>query len=44
MQVKNALDAYKERHRKYPSREYYYIYTKKEQLDIFERKWLGVRI
>jgi hypothetical protein len=41
---KDALNAYKERHRKDPSREYYYIHTKKEQLDIFERKWLGVRI
>lgn len=39
-----AINAYKELHRNNPGRELYVAHTKKKDLDIIERKWLGVRM
>lgn len=41
---KAALNEYKDIHKKEPSRELYVAHTSRLELDIVERKWLGVRI
>jgi len=38
-----ALQRYRQLHQKYPDREFYYVHTHREQLEIKERQWLGVR-
>ena len=39
-----ALKAYSEFHKKEPQRELYIAHTQKDDLEILERKWLGVRL
>ncbi|MEJ6949977.1 hypothetical protein [Natronospora cellulosivora (SeqCode)] len=39
-----AINAYRDFHKKEPTRELYVAHTKKQKLEIQERKWLGVRI
>lgn len=39
----NAMDGYLELHRKQPERELYVLHTDREDLEIQERRWLGVR-
>lgn len=41
---KDALNEYKLIHKSEPSRELYVAHTSKIELEIIERKWLGVRI
>lgn len=41
--VSAAMLEYKQFHRNDPEREYYVIHTDKENLDIEERQWLGIR-
>ncbi|WP_238402942.1 hypothetical protein [Paenibacillus mesophilus] len=43
-QSKEALEEYKLIHKKEPHRELYVAHTSKTELEIIERKWLGVRI
>ncbi|MBD2870361.1 hypothetical protein [Paenibacillus arenilitoris] len=43
-QGKDALDEYKVIHKKEPNRELYVAHTSKVDLEIIERKWLGVRV
>ena len=38
-----AMQKYREYHQHYPLREYYFVHTSREDLDIRVRKWLGVR-
>jgi hypothetical protein len=38
-----ALQSYQKLHRMHPEREYYFVHTSREQLDIRERQWLGIR-
>jgi hypothetical protein len=38
-----AFERYRQLHNQYPSREYYYLHTSREQLDIREVQWMGVR-
>ncbi len=38
-----ALQSYQKLHRAHPEREYYFVHTSREQLDIRERQWLGIR-
>jgi hypothetical protein len=40
----DAIRAYRDLHKKDPGRELYVAHTKKQELEIQERKWLGVRI
>ena len=40
----SAMDSYRKFHKRFPQREFYFIHTKHENLEIKERKWLGVRI
>ena len=39
----SAFNRYRELHRENPMREYYYVHTSNEDLDITERQWVGVR-
>lgn len=38
-----AMKGYTQLHRKAPERELYIFHTDREQLDITERRWLGIR-
>jgi hypothetical protein len=38
-----ALQRYRQLRQQYPDREFYYVHTQREQLEIRERQWLGVR-
>lgn len=38
-----AMKAYAELHHEKPERELYVLHTNREQLEIIERRWLGVR-
>lgn len=38
-----ALDSYRRLHQQYPSREFYFVHTSREELDIREQQWLGIR-
>lgn len=40
---KEALDEYKDLHKHSPTRELYVVHTSKIDLEIIERKWLGIR-
>ncbi|MGB9669498.1 MAG: hypothetical protein ACPL3P_05125 [Anaerolineales bacterium] len=39
----SALKRYRELRQTYPDHEYYYVHTSREELDIYERQWLGIR-
>jgi hypothetical protein len=41
--VSNALARYNEIHRQAPGRDYFVVHTDKENLNIYERHWVGVR-
>jgi hypothetical protein len=38
-----AFQAYRRLHQQYPQREFYSVHTSKEELEIEERRWLGIR-
>jgi hypothetical protein len=38
-----ALNQYSHLHRQWPEREYFVLHTDREQLDIKELHWLGIR-
>jgi len=38
-----AMQRYRKLHQQYPSREFYFVHTSREKLDIRERQWLGIR-
>ena len=38
-----AMRRYRQLHQQYPLREFYFVHTRREKLDIKERQWLGVR-
>jgi hypothetical protein len=38
-----AFQRYRELHRQYPQREFYFVHTAREELDIRERHWLGLQ-
>jgi len=39
----SAMQSYTQFHRESPERELYVFHTSREQLDIAERQWIGVR-
>ena len=39
----SAMQSYQRLHRDYPLREFYYVHTGREKLDIRERHWIGIR-
>ena len=38
-----AMDSYRRIHQQYPAREFYFVHTSREELDIREQQWLGIR-
>ncbi|MDP3007717.1 MAG: hypothetical protein Q8N30_01430 [Methylococcales bacterium] len=40
---KTAMQNYRLLHHQYPEREFYFVHTSRDELDIEERHWLGVR-
>jgi hypothetical protein len=38
-----AMNQYKELHKQFPDREFYVLHTKKEKIEIIEKRWLGIR-
>ena len=38
-----AFDRYRELHRDNPAREYYFLHTSRRDVEIRERRWVGVR-
>jgi hypothetical protein len=38
-----VMNAYERWHAAYPMREFYFAHTAREELDIRERRWLGIR-
>ncbi len=39
----SAMQSYRRLHQQYPDREFYFVNTGREELDIRERQWLGIR-
>lgn len=39
----SAMQAYRRLHRQYPTRDFYFIHTSRETLQVRERHWVGVR-
>jgi hypothetical protein len=39
----SALSSYRRLHQQYPEREFYYVHTSRELLEIREQQWMGVR-
>jgi hypothetical protein len=38
-----AMQSYRRLHQQHPGREFYFVHTSREELDIRERQWLGIR-
>ena len=38
-----AMQSYRRLHQQYPDREFYFVHTSREELEIEVRYWLGVR-
>jgi len=38
-----AMQSYRQLRQQYPTREFYFVHTSREELDIRERQWLGIR-
>ncbi len=38
-----AMKSYRSLHQQYPTREFYFVHTSREELDIRERRWVGIR-
>jgi len=38
-----AMSRYRELHQEYPQREFYFVHTSREEIEIQERKWHGIR-
>lgn len=38
-----AQQRYRQLHTEYPQREFYFVHTSRETLDIRERQWVGIR-
>ncbi len=38
-----AMQRYRELHRQYPLREFYFIHTDREEVEIYEQQWVGIR-
>lgn len=40
---RNAMQSYRRLHRQHPAREFYFVHTSNEELDIREQEWIGIR-
>ncbi len=39
----SAMQSYCRLHQQYPAREFYFVHTSRNELDIREQQWLGIR-
>lgn len=39
----SAMQSYRRLHQQYPAREFYFVHTSRNELDIREQQWLGIR-
>lgn len=39
----SAFSSYRRIHQHHPAREFYFVHTSREELDIREQQWLGIR-
>jgi hypothetical protein len=39
-----SFQRYQDLHLRYPDREFYFVHTSREKLEILERQWLGIRL
>jgi hypothetical protein len=39
----STMQRYRQLHQEYPQREFYFVHTSREELNIQERYWLGIR-
>ncbi len=39
----SAMQSYRRLHQQYSAREFYFIHTSRDELDIREQQWLGIR-
>ena len=39
----SAMQRYRHLHQEYPQREFYFVHTSRDELDIRERQWHGIR-
>ncbi len=39
----SAMQRYRHLHQQHPGREFYFVHTSREALDIREQQWLGIR-
>ena len=39
----SALRSYRRLHQEFPQREFYFVHTDREELDIKERQWVGIQ-
>ena len=40
---KTAMERYRDLHRKFPRREFYFVHTSRSELNIIEHPWIGIR-
>jgi hypothetical protein len=38
-----AMQSYRRLHREFPTREFYFVHTSREEVDIREQPWIGIR-
>lgn len=38
-----AIQSYRRLHKQYPLREFYFVHTSRDELEIIERRWAGIR-
>jgi hypothetical protein len=38
-----AIQSYRRLHQAYPTREFYFVHTQRDTLEIIEQRWIGVR-
>jgi len=38
-----AMNSYRRLHSQFPTREFYFVHTGREEIDIRERQWVGIR-
>ena len=39
----SAMKSYRHLHQQFPTREFYFVHTSREKLDIREQQWVGIR-
>jgi hypothetical protein len=39
-----AMQTYRRLHQQHPAREFYFVHTSRDSLEIEERKWAGIRL